>query len=352
MNQSMIDIPMRHQRDIKTVTAEIRTLTAAAQRLVLEYAIEIGRRLYEAKSMLPHGQWGQYLKEEVEFSQSTANNFMKIFDEYGADQLTLDGAVAKSQTLGNLSYTKALKLLAVPEEERESFVREHDVEHLSSRELERVIRERDEALRRAEQAEREAADAAVQQAHWEAERSTYAADLDQLAARAEAAEAAARTAQEAKAKAQKELDAMGTKLTQADKATEAAKEKLQETQEKLKKLQEAPEVPQALVDKLRSEAAATEKENFAQERSRLEQQLRAAEEEHKAAVTKAEALRKQLALASPETAVFKTLFETVQEDFNRLHGALLKADGVDPEQAQKLRTAVHALLESFRTRIG
>lgn len=163
---------------------------------------------------------------------------------------------------------------------------------------------------------------------------------------------AARAAQEARAKAQKELEALGQKLAQADRTTAAAKEKLRATQERLKKLQEEPEVPPALMDKLRSEAAAHAGAAFAEEKKKLEQQLRAAEEEHKAAVTKAEALRKQLALAAPETAVFKTLFEAVQEDFNRLHGALLKADAADPEQGARLRTAVHALLESFRTRIA
>ena len=33
--------------------------------------------------MLDHGQWGPWLREEVDFSQSSANNFMRIFEEYG-----------------------------------------------------------------------------------------------------------------------------------------------------------------------------------------------------------------------------------------------------------------------------
>ena len=68
------------ERDINTVTTEIRTIVHTTQRLVLESAIEIGRRLCEAKSMLPHGEWGAWLKDEVEFSQSSANNFMRIFE--------------------------------------------------------------------------------------------------------------------------------------------------------------------------------------------------------------------------------------------------------------------------------
>lgn len=97
----IVNVPMAAQRDIQTVTAEIRQLHRQAQCMVLGYAIEIGRKLVEAKAMLPYGQWGQWLKEEVEFSQSSAQNFMRIFEEYGAKQVSLFGD-AESQTLGNL----------------------------------------------------------------------------------------------------------------------------------------------------------------------------------------------------------------------------------------------------------
>ena len=154
----IVNVPMAAQRDIRTVTAEIRSLHRQAQCMVLGYAIEIGRKLKEAKTLLPYGQWGRWLQEEVEFSQSTAQNFMKIFEEYGARQVSLFGD-AESQTLGNLPYTHALKLLALPAEEREEFAREHHVEDLSSRELEKLLRERDEARAKAEAAERASADA-------------------------------------------------------------------------------------------------------------------------------------------------------------------------------------------------
>lgn len=133
-------------RTVAIVTLEIRILQRQAQQVVLGYAIEIGRRLEEVKAMLPHGQWGAYLKNEVNYSQSTANNFMRIFREYGADQQSLFGGVAKSQSFANLTYTKALRLLAIPdEEERERFIAEHDVEGMSNRELDEALKARDKA---------------------------------------------------------------------------------------------------------------------------------------------------------------------------------------------------------------
>lgn len=65
-------------RTVEAVTLEIQTLQRQAQQLLLGYAIEIGRRLVEVKAMLPHGQWGTYIKEQVGYSQSTANNLMRI----------------------------------------------------------------------------------------------------------------------------------------------------------------------------------------------------------------------------------------------------------------------------------
>ena len=101
-------------RTVEAVTLEIQTLQRQAQQLLLGYAIEIGRRLVEVKAMLPHGQWGTYIKEQVGYSQSTANNLMRIFEEYGTAQQSIFGPEAISQAIGNLSYTKALRLTPLP----------------------------------------------------------------------------------------------------------------------------------------------------------------------------------------------------------------------------------------------
>ena len=70
------------------------------------------------------------------------------------------------------------------------------------------------------------------------------------------------------------------------------------------------------------------------------------------AKAKLEAAQKQLVLASPDAAVFKSIFQQVQEDFNRLNGALLKVQQADPETADKLRGAVKKLLEKLLKDIG
>ena len=112
-------------RSIENITEEIQELKAEAQCTAVYYICRIGKRLAEAKSILPHGEWAEWLANKVEFSQRTASDFMRIYKEYGSDQTSLFGG--NSQAIANLGYTKALQLLAIPAAEREDFVEENNV---------------------------------------------------------------------------------------------------------------------------------------------------------------------------------------------------------------------------------
>jgi chromosome segregation ATPase len=126
------------------IAAEINSIKEQTRKMVIANSIEIGRRLVEAKSVVEHGQWSKWLEDSVEYSQSTANNLMRIFEEYGSDQIALFGNNANSQALGNLSYTQAVALLGIPQDEREQFVEEHNLDKMSTRELQQAIKEKQE----------------------------------------------------------------------------------------------------------------------------------------------------------------------------------------------------------------
>lgn len=128
-------------RSPELIAAEIRNIKEQTRKIVLYNSIEIGRKLTEAKELIGHGDWGNWLEEKVEYSKSTANNLMQIFKEYGADQMTLLDDNLKSQTFGNLSYSQAILLLGVPAEQREEFVKENNVDDMSTRELKKTIDE-------------------------------------------------------------------------------------------------------------------------------------------------------------------------------------------------------------------
>ena len=121
-------------RTIDTIAAEINGIKEQVRATVVSGAIEIGRRLKEAKSLVPYGEWGAWLERSVDYSERTAQNMMRIADEYGKTD---------PQALADLSVTQAVLLLGVPAEERGAFLAENDVPSMSTRELQAQI----EALR-------------------------------------------------------------------------------------------------------------------------------------------------------------------------------------------------------------
>lgn len=326
----MNDIQTQRTPDI--IGAEIRGLTQQAKTMTLWFGIEIGRRLTEAKEMLEHGQWLAYLKEQTEFSRSSAGRLMTLYKEYGAAQTSLFGAESNYPTLNNLSISNALRLLAVPEDEREEFAAEHDVEHMSARELDELIKQRDEAEKRAARAEEQ-----VQQA----------------------ADGAAK-ADEQYQKAKQELHLLREKLGNAEAQKAAAEKELSELRER--PVEVAVEVDEKAVAEAVTAARAKNDAEWAEkmtkvknelseaglEAEKLKAKIKKAEEKAEEKAAELERLKKSQTLNDPNTAVFKQIFEQVQEDFNKLHGSLLKVRASDPDTAQKLTAAVRALVDKMQ----
>ncbi|OUO39035.1 DUF3102 domain-containing protein, partial [Flavonifractor sp. An306] len=284
-------------RTVETVTLEIQTLQHQAQQMLLGYAIEIGRRLVEVKAMLPHGQWGEYIKQKVGYSQSTANNLMRIFEEYGAPQQSIFGPEANSQALGNLSYTKALQLLAIPAEEREAFVEENHVEDMSTRELDKAIRERDEARAAAEHA---------------------AADQ--------------RTAEQARDKMAEDMRLLNARLSGAREEREQAMQDVARLEAELADLKARPVevsvetvVDQDAVDKARADAIAEMQAKLDKARDK-QKQAEAAVEVMKRSMEEQEKAAKKAAMSGDvEMAQFDAFYGQVKEMGNKMNDLLIKA---------------------------
>ncbi|KLU66726.1 chromosome partition protein Smc [Desulfosporosinus acididurans] len=141
------------ERSPSIIAAEINSIKEQTRKMVLFNSIEIGRRLVEAKTMIGHGEWGEWLEKSVDYSQRTASNLMRIFEEYGSNQITFFCDNAKSQALANLSYTQAVALLGIPPEDREAFIEEHNIDDMSTRELQQAIKEKQELEERLREVE-------------------------------------------------------------------------------------------------------------------------------------------------------------------------------------------------------
>ena len=88
------------ERTPQIIAAEINNYKESTGRIQLSCAVEIGRRLMEAKALLPHGEWGKWLQEYVSYSQLTAERYIKVAREYGQTRGGSPGEEkAKSSTL-------------------------------------------------------------------------------------------------------------------------------------------------------------------------------------------------------------------------------------------------------------
>lgn len=128
------------ERTPEVIAVEIRTIEENIYKTAVTGAIEIGLRLQEIKNALPHGEWYNFISKNLGYSERQAQNFMKIASEYGAENSPYLEALSKTHTCADLSISKALRLLQVPENEVENFVEKHDVSQMKVKELEEEIK--------------------------------------------------------------------------------------------------------------------------------------------------------------------------------------------------------------------
>lgn len=308
----MSEIITAPYRSVQTITAEIMGIATQTAQVLFISACEMGKRMLEAKELVNHGEWGSYLDDlckQLGIGKSTAHNWMKLYRECGDSP--------NFQALGNITYTKAVRLLALPEETREEILQENNVEDMSSRELEQAIKEK-----RAIQGML----AIAQETNSELTHRN-----DQL---------------------EKESAALKKSLERAEFAEATAKAELQQ-------LRDHPEIPPSLIAKTVDDAKA---QAMADAQSAIKAaQAEVAEKEEaranmEAALTDAQKQIKELSaksqLSSQAAASFEVLFNQIPPLFNQMMGYLLKVEQSDPELGGKLRFAAQRMGEKFAEAAG
>lgn len=303
------------ERDIDVITEEINFYKQQAGMAILE----IGKRLVEAKAQLSHGEWLPWLEKKVEFSERSAQQYIRLWKEYG-----------KSATVADLGVRKALVLLALPENERDSFAGEtHAVDGAEKTAAEMTVKELKKAV---------------------AERNAARQEAEQAKADLYAAREAAREARDHVEALQGELEAL------KNRPTEVAIEQKDATEEQLAAARQEAEAAAArrvaelekALEQARGAAAAAE-----DRKETAEAALQDAERERDSALdaakgykAEAEAAHKLAAAASNEGMTkFKVVFDQTVENVNTL-AALLQA--LPDSQQEKLRRALLALADQVR----
>ena len=124
---------MNNLADLNLLTTEIKFYSQQG----LMCFMEVGKRLVEARKLVPHGRWGEYIESNYEFSQRHANRLMEVYESF-----------PNWTPESNLSYKKAYALLDVPAADRETFLsqphevngQQKTVDEMTSRELAATIK--------------------------------------------------------------------------------------------------------------------------------------------------------------------------------------------------------------------
>lgn len=298
-------------RSIEVIENEIIFFKAQASASMLE----IGRRLIEAKEQIPYGEWQSWLAEKVEFSERTAQRFMKIAEGY-----------KDADTVAVLGTRKALALLAFEDIEREEFLAEkHEVNGEEKTVQEMTSAELDEAIRAMKQAQAELAKVKQEKLDAEVRAENFAKDAEKAKADADIAKASGK-------KMAEDMKILKGNLKDQKEQVEQSSAEADKLRRELEELRNKPvEIAvQSPTEEQIAEAAAPK--------------IEAARAE---SAEKIRELEKQLAMADPETAVFKMRFIAWQEAYDKMMDQLAKIETVDCEKAVRLRAAVKKAWEGM-----
>lgn len=140
--------------EINAIKTQTSGILSAALAYTKRSCFEIGKRLEEAKSLVPHGEWGAWLENNFEYSESTAGNLMRIYREFGGEQIDMITGKSPAETFEGLSQSQLVELFALPRAARADFVEEHRDEleggEMSIREMREEIRRLNETVAKQE----------------------------------------------------------------------------------------------------------------------------------------------------------------------------------------------------------
>ncbi len=90
--------------EITTRINEEHSRAFSKARDALSHARNAGELLIEAKSLLKHGEWGNWLAENVAFTERTAQSYMRLARNWES--------LSKNETISDLGLVKTLSLLS------------------------------------------------------------------------------------------------------------------------------------------------------------------------------------------------------------------------------------------------
>lgn len=130
--------------EINAIKSQTSGILEAAHTYAKRSCFEIGKRLEEAKAAVPFGEWGDWLENNVSYSVSTANDLMRIYREFGNEQIDMLTGKSDAEIFEGLSQSQMVALFGLPKAMRADYVEEHREElvsgELSTRKMKEEIK--------------------------------------------------------------------------------------------------------------------------------------------------------------------------------------------------------------------
>lgn len=230
----------------------------AVGNVALMMAASAGRRLLIVKERLPHGEFGTWCDNNLDFSQSKANKMMQLAKR-ASDENSI---FSNSYTCTNLSISKAFALLSAPDDVAKEVIESEDITDMTVTELKAEI-----ANLKARNNELEAGTDEIENlknriAELESEQSEIS--VDDLTAKDDEIKRLKEKLEKEKAKAQTAKNKTEAAVQEAvDKyKTEHEKEKEEAVREGKAKLQEAYSEAEKTIARLEKELSASSQEEL------------------------------------------------------------------------------------------
>ena len=332
---SMMEIVNAEYREIENLdsksteelTAKTNTLYQQMQMIGamgIQVAAEAGRCLTVIKERVGHGNWEDWCKMNLQFSERKARRMMKLASEMENPE----SVFANRTTLSDIEISKIYALLAAPEEVQKAVLDDPKMEEASVREFQDEIK-------------RLKAELAAERAKEEVDNS--AEELAAAEQKIEELSAQVKILQEGKTKAEweREVEDLQKKIeAEAQKAKEAAR-KLKEA--KAAAAAEAEKAAEVAAEKAKEDARAEAKAEVEKETAKLAGEVSAARAE-------IEKLNKKLENSTAaEIVEFKVKADQLQKDFQGCMKCIEDMYGKDLGQASRMAAALKQVMQAMIT---
>ena len=325
VNVEYHEIKELDEKSTEELTEKANTLYQQMQligAMGIQVAAQAGQCLTVIKERVGHGNWGDWCKQNLQFSERKAQNMMKL----SAEMRDKNSIFANPQTFADIEISKVYELLSAPEEVQKAMIENPEAEDMNVREFKDEIRRLKEEL---------AEERAKEKINESEEELTQAKEKIEELTR----QLSLRSSEKSEAEWQKELDSLKSEIEKETKKAAKAAEKLKAAQAEMEKKAEA--AAEEAVEKVKKEAA----EKFKKENKLLIDSNRQAAEE-------IDRLQKRLENnTQPEIAGFKIHADQLQQSFNACLESAKRIESSDAEQAQKMRVALKTIMQKLQENI-